>query len=202
MSDTDLQTTGRQRVAGASKACDAVGVSSARRWYVAVVNNNTERVCGERLARSGYETYVPVSVEDVVTADGGVKSVERIVIPAVVFVRCTEMERRRRVVAMPFVKRFMTDRASQPRRGTRPVAVVSDTEIQTLRFLLYNSDSPVSIVPRSIRRGDLVRVVRGKLRGIVGRVVRHSDGTSFLLVQLDVLGCARMQIRHEDLELV
>ena len=40
-------------------AGDAVGVSQPFRWYVAIVSNNTEKVCAEKIAALGYDTYVP-----------------------------------------------------------------------------------------------------------------------------------------------
>lgn len=44
-------------------AGDAVGVSQPFRWYVAIVSNNTEKVCAEKIAALGYDTYVPTQKE-------------------------------------------------------------------------------------------------------------------------------------------
>ncbi|MCD8318265.1 MAG: UpxY family transcription antiterminator [Paraprevotella sp.] len=179
---------------------DAVGVLK-KNWYVAIVNNNTEKSCGEKLRQEGHEIYVPIQKETHRWRNGKVKVVERVVISASVFVHCTEKERRQHVVTLPYVKRFMTDNArAADALGRHPVAVIPESQMEKLRFILYNSDAPVSIESCPVRLGDRVRVVRGKLRGIEGRVIRNGDGSAHLIVQLDVLGCARMDIAPEDLE--
>lgn len=178
---------------------DAVGVS-LRKWYVAIVNNNTEKICWAKISQLGYDAYVPIQKEMHYWKGGRRKIVDRIVIPSKLFVRCTEKERRREIVCLPFIKRFMTDRANTNKFGLHPLAVVPDSQIERLRFILYNSDNNVTIEPLPLRLGDRVRVVRGKLIGLEGYVVRRDDGGVDLLVQLDILGCARMNIRQEDLE--
>lgn len=188
-------------------AGDAVGVSAPLRWYVAIVSNNTEKVCAEKIAALGYDTYVPTQKELRRWKNGRRKIIDRIVIPAAVFVRCTETDRLHHVVSLPFVKRFMVNRAAAANKfGWHPVAVVPDREIQKLRFILYNSDAAITIEPLPLRLGDKVRVVRGNLIGLEGNVVRcegsaMSDASSLdIVVQLDILGCARMNISPADLE--
>lgn len=68
-------------------AGDAVGVSKPLKWYVAVVSNNTEKVCAERIAALGYDTYVPTQKELRRWKNGRRKIIDRIVIHAAVFVR-------------------------------------------------------------------------------------------------------------------
>lgn len=116
-------------------AGDAVGVSQPFRWYVAIVSNNTEKVCAEKIAALGYDTYVPTQKELRRWKNGRRKIIDRIVIPAAVFVRCTEADRRHHVVNLPFVKRFMVNRAAATNQyGRHPVAIVPDREIEKLRF--------------------------------------------------------------------
>lgn len=188
-------------------AGDAVGVSQPFRWYVAIVSNNTEKVCAEKIAALGYDTYVPTQKELRRWKNGRRKIIDRIVIPAAVFVRCTEADRRHHVVNLPFVKRFMVNRAAATNQyGWHPVAIVPDREIEKLRFILYNSDAAITIEPLPLRLGDKVRVVRGKLLGLEGNIVRceshdSADAANLdIVVQLDILGCARMNISPTDLE--
>jgi len=122
-------------------------------------------------------------------------------------VRCTEADRRHHVVNLPFVKRFMVNRAAATNQyGWHPVAIVPDREIEKLRFILYNSDAAITIEPLPLRLGDKVRVVRGKLLGLEGNIVRceshdSADAANLdIVVQLDILGCARMNISPTDLE--
>lgn len=55
-------------------AGDAVGVSQPFRWYVAIVSNNTEKVCAEKIAALGYDTYVPTQKSCAAGRMGAVKS--------------------------------------------------------------------------------------------------------------------------------
>lgn len=179
---------------------DAVGVPD-RKWYVAIVNNNTEKICGYRIAMLGYDTYVPIQEETHRWKNGRRKTIDRVVIPSKVFIRCTEEERMKNIVTQPYINRFMTNRAGTTNEyGGKPLAVVPDREIEKLRFILFNSDCTVTIESQPLHKGDRVRVVRGKLMGLEGFVARRGDGGTDLLVQLEILGCARMNISKDDLE--
>lgn len=175
-----------------------------RKWFVAIVSNNTEKTCGERLAAAGYEVYVPTQKEVRIWSNGRRKTVDRVVIPARIFIRCTERQRRREVVHISFIKRFMTNCAAKTNEfNTHPIAVIPEQQINKLKFILYNSDSQVDInLASPVCIGEKVRVIRGKLTGLEGNVIQHKDGDTSILVQLDVLGCARMSISMEDLERV
>lgn len=182
---------------------DAVGMER-RSWYVAVVNNNSEKKVLARLEQAGYECYLPTQEEVRIWKDGRRRKTERVVIPATVFIRCTEPERRE-AVKLPFINRFMTDRASAAATQlSRPVAVIPDKQIDTLRFMLGNSDEPVFVTAVPYRRGDKVRVVRGGLAGLEGEVwdAAGDKGRSELLVRLDFFGCARLTINSSDVEII
>lgn len=180
---------------------DDVASLRPRHWYVAIVNHNTEKACGDKLEKAGYEIYVPTQREMRRWKNGRRKIVDRVVISSIVFIRCTEQERRNEIVKFPFVKRFMMDRAkSAGTSRSSQVAVVPEAQIEKLRFILYNSDSHVSIENTPLRLGDKVRVVRGKLMGLEGNIIQHKDGSQEIIVQLDILGCARMNISQDDLE--
>ena len=45
----------------------------------------------------------------------------------------------------------------------------------------------------NIKAGDLVRVVKGSLRGMEGELIRHK-GVTKVLVRIDMLGCAMVNI--------
>lgn len=183
-------------------AGDAVGVQR-RHWYVAIVNNNTEKSCGSKISKMGYDAYVPMQREAREFRPGRRKTVDRVVIPSRVFVHCTERERLKEIVTLPYIKRFMVDRALAANGfGSHPVAIVPDSEIEKLRFILVNSDNAVTIESRPLRLGDKVRVTRGKLMGLEGNILRRNDGETDLLVQLNILGCARVAVSRDDLERV
>lgn len=173
-----------------------------RKWFVAIVKNNTEKVVAQRLADLGYEIYLPSQVTYRVWKNGRKAKVDRVVIRAVVFIHCTEQERKE-VLTFPYVYRFMVDAARSRREGgSHALAVVSDFEISRLKFLLEQSDIPVEISSRCYKKGDHVRVIRGGLKDLEGEVVDTNDSKSELVVALDILGCAKLLIDTVNLEVI
>lgn len=176
----------------------AVGVPEAK-WFVAIVNSRHEKSVAERLQMTGIETYVAVQKERRVWANGRRKIVDRIVIPSMVFVKCTE-QRRRQIVNLPYVNRFLVNRSTDSGGLNKPVAVIGDAEIKKLKFMLGESDSPIEFAPTEFRVNDNVRVIRGSLRGLEGEIRENSDGTHTLVVSISFLGGATVYIQPQDVE--
>ena len=191
--DAEHVTTARPDAGG------AVGVAS-RQWFVAIVKNNTEKSAEERLGRLGHETYVARQQVLRVWKNGRKAKVDKVLIPAMVFVKCTEAERKE-IVALPFISRFMTNKAAASADSpTKPLAVIPQEQIDTLKFMLGQSDIPVTMVAAPYKVRDRVVVVRGNLRGLEGEVVQTADGKSDLIIRVDLLGCAQVTINALDLE--
>ncbi|MDE6416824.1 MAG: UpxY family transcription antiterminator [Duncaniella sp.] len=196
MSDTGTENTIVAAVpAGVD---DAVGVAEGS-WYVAVVNARHEKKVAESLAAHGVESYVATQRELRVWANGRRRAVDRVVIPAVVFVKCSE-ERRREIVALPGISRFMVNRSTGRNAGNRPVATIPERQMQTLKFMLGQSEIPVDFTPAVFRLHDTVRVIRGHLKGLEGTIVVNPDGSHSLAVSLDLLGGATVKIDPRDVE--
>ena len=191
--DAEHVTTARPDAGG------AVGVAT-RQWFVAIVKNNTEKSAEERLGRLGHETYVARQQVLRVWKNGRKAKVDKVLIPAMVFVKCTEAERKE-IVALPFISRFMTNKAAASADSpTKPLAVIPQEQIDTLKFMLGQSDIPVTMVAAPYKVRDRVVVVRGNLRGLEGEVVQTADGKSDLIIRVDLLGCAQVTINALDLE--
>lgn len=183
----------------ASNVGDAVGMLK-KRWFVAIVNNNTEKSCAEKLQGIGYDVYVPIQTEERRWRNGKVKSIDRTVISTIVFIHCTELERKE-VVKFSFVKRFMTNRAGKKGELEKnPIAVIPDKQIDILRFMLDNSDVPVNIESLPLKLGDKIRVIRGKLRGLEGNIINDKNSDTFLIIRIDLFGCAKLSISPVDVE--
>lgn len=180
---------------------EAVGMGKSH-WYVAIVNHNSERICSDRLTKLGIVNYLPVQTEMRIWKNGRKVKVDRIIIPSVIFIYCTECVRKE-IVGLPYIFRFMTNKAGTA-NGTshKPLAVVSDSEIERLRFMLGQSDIPVEITEKPFFTGDKVRVIRGTLAGLEGEVVDLNSARSELIVSLDLFGCARLSIESVNLELI
>lgn len=176
----------------------AVGVSEAK-WFVAIVNPRHEKSVAERLEDHDCTAYVATQRELHVWKNGRRKMVDRVVIPSVVFVKCTESVRKE-IVALPFILRFMVNRSCSPGSLSRPVAVIPDEQIARLRFMLGQSDMPVDFVPTVFRVNDNVRVIRGYFSGLTGEIMKDSDGSHVLVVGLSILGGAVVHVSPQDVE--
>lgn len=178
---------------------DAVGVEKSK-WFIAIVNHRSEKVAAERLSKLGIENYLPTQTVVRIWKNGKKAKVENVVIPAVVFVYCTE-SRRKEIISLPFISRFMTNKAgSTINGGNKPLATVSEDEINCLKFMLGQIDVPVTITQRPYVRGERVKVVRGSLAGLEGEVIDVSSSKSILIVNLDFLGCANLTIASINIE--
>lgn len=177
----------------------AVGVANAH-WYVAIVKNNTEKSVAEKLALSGHECYVPTQNEIRVWKNGRKSIVERVVIPTMVFINCTESSRKE-IVRHPYILRFLTNRAGATMNaGNKPLAIIPDAQIQKLMFMVGNSDAPVVFSSTPYKKGDWVKVIRGKLAGLEGEVQSVDDKHSEVIVNIDYLGNARLTIETINIE--
>ena len=176
----------------------AVGVPDAK-WFVAIVNSRHEKAVGKKLAEIGLEVFVATQEEMRVWKNGRRKMIDRVVIPSMVFVHCTEPQRRQ-IIALPYICRFLVNRMADSGGLNKPVAVISDAEINNLKFMLGQLDSPVEFVPTEFRVKDNVRVIRGNFRGLTGEIRENSDGSHVLVVGFPLLGGAKVFIKPQDVE--
>lgn len=180
---------------------DAVGVSKSY-WFVAIVNHNSEKQSSEKLSKMGVVNYLPIQTEIRVWRNGRKSKVDKIVIPSTVFINCTE-QTRKEIVNLPFIFRFMTNNAGSVKGSSnKPLAIISDTEIERLKFMLGQSDIPVEITKKPFKTGDKVRVIRGNLAGLEGEVIDFHNAKSELIVGLNFFGCAKLSIETVNLEFI
>ena len=183
-----------------SNSIESLPSGKDRAWYVAYVGTNQEKACRDRLIKQGFEAWVASQQEERVWRNGRRLKVEHVVIPLIVFIRTTE-EERRQIVALPFIHRFLTDKAGRVNSyGVHPVATIPDQEIQHLQFMLYQSDQPIIFVSRPLHAGDTIRVVRGSLQGFECQVTRYHDGDTYVVANIGILGCAMVRIALSDVE--
>lgn len=184
----------------ASCRCSAVGVPGTQ-WYIAIVKNNTELSVQDRLLKRGVETYVPTQLKLVVSPSGRKKDKIQIVIPSIIFVNCTE-EQRKDIVGLPYIHRFMINNSGTPDKfNRRPLAVVPSNQIEKLKFMVGNTDEPIEFRPMGIKLGDTVEIVRGGLKGLIGNV-ENTDNTTWFLIRIDSLGYASVKIDPVNLHVL
>ncbi|MBQ8968625.1 MAG: UpxY family transcription antiterminator [Bacteroidaceae bacterium] len=170
-------------------------------WFAAVVHPRYERICRDQILELGQEAYVASQKDTRIYACRHRREIERIIIPHIVFVHATEHERRLLLKQCPAIQYFLTNRAAAPNAlGHRPFAVIPEAQMDTLRFMLYQSDRPVTFSAEPLHAGDHVRVIRGALVGLEGNVLRNPDGTAHVVLTLDLLGSVMVTIPIEDIE--
>lgn len=183
----------------AAMADDAVGVSGMQRfWYVAVVNNRAEKKSAVSISKSGYSSFVPVRTERHQRSDGSARMVERVLVAASVFVYCTERERRE-IVQNPVVKRFMVDRSRGPVNGRHPISVVPEEQMQVFRSLIEFSDDNIEVFPSLFESGDQIRIVKGGLNGVEGRVISSERDSVRIAVALGTFGSAVVNVNKGNI---
>lgn len=195
---SNVQSTGP--FTAASPGVDgAVGVSIPN-WYVAIVAPRHEKAVADKLRKLNIDCYVAIQKEIHLWANGRRKVIDRVVIPSIVFIRCTDATRRE-IVKQSYIHRFMVNRAAA---GTlnKPVAIIPALQMQKLMFILGQSDLPVNFTPTLFKVNDNVRVIRGPLIGLEGHITRKSDGTHALSVALSILGGAVIIIDPNDVEIL
>jgi transcription antitermination factor NusG len=164
-------------------------------WYAARTQMNCERKAEKEFKCIAKETYLPTQEEIHIWSDRK-KKIQRVVIPMILFVKMNTKDANN-VHRTPYFYGFVGNN----RHDTKP-APIPDRDIETLRFMLLHSDSPVSIEPMPIKLGDKVRVVRGNLQGLEGNVIIGDDAHSHIVINLDVLGCAKVEIDRASLTVI
>ena len=162
---------------------DVIGRSVARskRWLVAVVRICHEKKTGERLTKMGIENFLPIQQEVHQWSDRR-KMVDTVLLPMMVFVHVNPKERME-VLSFSTVSRYMV------MRGESTPAVIPDEQMARFRFMLDYSDEAVCMNDSPLARGEKVRVIKGPLSGLVGKLVTVG-GKSKIAVRLNMLGCA------------
>ena len=161
-----------------------------KRWVAALVQMCTEKKVGERLTKLGVENYVPTQTEIRQWSDRK-KKVERVVIPMVVFVH-TDEKTERSLRMHSFIRKILTF------PGQTAAAVIPNDQIDRLKFMLRQADSPVEMMEH-LQVGDKVHIVRGALQGLEGEFFKNVD-KSMVAIHIEALGYACVSVSVEDVE--
>ena len=169
--------------------------SVPKRWIAVLVQVNCEKKTATRLSKAGYETYLP-SQQEVHQWSDRKKTVDRLIMPMVVFVRATVREESwlrnqsfiHKLLALPGTDEYKNGFAT----------TIPDYQIERLKFLLENAESEVTIIS-NFKVGDLVRVISGPLEGLEGIVNEVDEKSSIVGVRIDGLGYACVKMEKNNL---
>lgn len=154
-------------------------------WYAVFTASRAEKRVRERLAEEGVECFLPLQTVMRQWTYRKAK-VEVPVIAGMIFVRVGKQDQLR-VLQTKGVVSFLR------LKGGQGPAVIPDRQMEAFRFLLDFSDEAVEMVNEDVAVGDLVRVVKGPLKGLEGELVKF-QGKTKVAVRMEMLGCALVDI--------
>ena len=169
-------------------------VAHPKSWVAALVQVRSEVTVSRKLHSLGIENYVPTQLETHQWTDRK-KKIERVVIPMIVFIH-VEKDEIKKLVYHSFIHKLLT----YP--GQKTPAIIPDDQIENLKFMLGQSDSPVHMLDHVFRTGDRVRIVRGPLKNLEGELCKVESGKSMVSVLIDCLGYACVDVEVGELERV
>lgn len=166
---------------------------SPKRWLAARVRINTERsVCG-KLNQLGYEAYVPSQEESRQWSDRS-KIIHRVLIPMIVFVN-VKKEDELRLLELSFMNGFLKSPGSKERSTPIP-----NDEIERLKFIVQNAKGNISFDNEGVDVGDDVKVVKGPLKDLIGKVLFiNNKKSSSLRVKVTLMGSVCIEINEDCL---
>lgn len=167
-------------------------VAYPKRWIAVLVQMNAEKKTSARLNALGIENYVPVQREVRRWSDRK-KLIDRVVIPMVVFVKINSNDERQ-LKKYSFIYKILT----YP--GQTKSAVIPDDQIERLKFMLSQSESPVEVTDKIMVPGDIVRVIRGPLKGLEGELYMIEGEKSCVVMRIECLGYACVHVSRNDVE--
>lgn len=163
-----------------------------KHWVAALVQIRSEKAVGKRLTDLQIENYVPTQWELHQWSDRK-KKVERVIIPMIVFIHA-DKDTIKKLVLHSFIHKFI----SYP--GQNSPAIIPDAQLEQLKFMLRQSESPVEMKERVFKTGDHVRIVRGPLKDLQGELCRVESDKTMVAIQIECLGYACVSIDKSDIE--
>lgn len=172
----------------AIKRCDPK--ANAGYWVAALVQMNTEKKVSLQLSKQGYHHYLPTQTEIRQWSDRK-KKIDRIVIPTIVFVR-VDKEGEKELRKQAYIYRFI----SYP--GQKEAAVIPDEQIEQLKFMLGNADSPIEFSDSAYEVGEEIEIVRGPLKGLYGELCYTEKGRPMVGIYIKLLGYSYVSVDIKD----
>lgn len=165
-----------------------------KHWIAALVQMNTEKKVGKKLSKINIENYVPTQQEIHLWSDRK-KKINRIVIPMVIFIR-TDNQTERQIRDFSFIYKIL----SYP--GHKETAVIPDTQIEQLKFMLKHAESEVQLTEKIFSIGETVRIGRGPLKGLEGELCYVTEDKPMVAIRIECLGYACVSVSKADIESV
>ena len=163
-----------------------------KRWIAVLVQMCTEKKVGEKLNKMKIENYVPTQQEIHQWSDRK-KKIDRIVIPMVVFIR-TDENTEKQIRNFSFIYKLL----SYPCQ--KETAIIPDTQIERLKFMLKHAESEVLLNEKIFSVGESVRIARGPLKGLEGELCYVTEEKPMVAIRIECLGYACVNVSKTDIE--
>ena len=163
-------------------------------WVAAYTRPKSEKKASAELIRFGIETYVPLQKQLRQWSDRK-KYMEVAVIPMIIFAHISE-DNVKTLKQHPLIISVLTA------PGRRTPAHIPAEQIKSLKLMLSQSDTPVSFEKRYFATNEIVRVIRGNLKGLHGEVKAVKNDMTELWIAIDLLGGAVLKINSSELEVL
>ena len=150
---------------------------SSPHWYVLRTTYGQEKKAYDYMQSKGVEVFLPTEMV-VRLVKGKRRKLEVSLIPNMFFAYGTEEELKSFVfdnVNLPFL-RFYYRFYQEGRLKMKTPLIVPASQMRSFRIICETRDDNMIVSTRVIprfQRGDMVRVVEGKFKGVVGRVVKY-----------------------------
>lgn len=141
--------------------CNASDTKGEEHWFAFVVRPRSEKFVAKLLQQMGYTHFVPL-VEDVKIYSRKIRKVQKTIIPGYVFVKISPMS---------IVPVLMIEGVYNVIKFEGKPAVVKQREIELLQ-LMTGGDFSIELVKERPELGDTVRIVQGRLNGVVGKLIK------------------------------
>lgn len=159
-------------------------------WYVARTRHGAELGVRDRLSSLGVENFVPTRTR---RSSRGKGMVEEPLLACLVFLRASKADALDLIHCRGVKADYMTDCA------THGMMFVRDKEMDDFRRVFDLSMKEGGLLDTAIAVGERVRVIRGALRGVEGRVVDF-EGRTYVVVSLMNTIFARAHVPRAWLE--
>ena len=148
-------------------------IREERHWYVTRTRHGAEIGVRNRLVTLGVEHFVPT----VQTRGWRGRMVEKPVLNCLLFVRATQAEALALIHERGLPADYLFDHA------TRRLMVVPDKAMDDFRRVLDLSTDAGGLMDRPLEQGARVRVAKGPLQGVEGRIL-ELQGKHYVVVSL------------------
>lgn len=161
-------------------------------WIALYTRPRSEKKVKAFLDKNGIEAYLPIQKQMRQWSDRK-KQVDVVVIPMVIFVYASKGEICQ-IINHPLILKPFTF------PGSKNIATIPADQIARLKFILGQSDYPVSFDSTEYKIKDKVHVVRGPLMGLTGEVINYDNTCLEIAVPVGLAGSARLKIEKTDVE--